>query len=162
GFLNLYDGDKFRIVALYNVPSAYAETRRDQTFRPHPRDAHAEVLRTKEVVHVEDARSLPAYLEGHPRLVVFAHLRGARTFLTTPMIREKELSGTTGIYRKGAPPFRETKIKLVKTFPPQAVIPIENPRLLNERRESPQQQPATADVLKVISRSTFDLQKVLD
>src|SRR5262245_11408081 len=105
---------RYPVNAGYNVPSAFAETRRDQTFRPHPRDAHAEVLRTKEVVHIDDARSMPPYLEGDPRLVVFADLGGARTFLITPMIKENELIGTIGIYRQEVRPFTDKQIKLVK------------------------------------------------
>ena len=69
GLLNLYDGDKFCTVALYNVPSAYAETRWVETFRPPPGSGHAEVLRTKEIVHIDDLRSMTPYREGNPLLV---------------------------------------------------------------------------------------------
>jgi two-component system, NtrC family, sensor kinase len=164
-FANIYrwDGEALLLTAWHNTPPALIAHRRSQPFRPLPTGHMGRMALTKTVTHVVDAADDSHYTErSDPTVVAAVELGGVRTYLAVPMLIEGKMIGVITVFRQEVRPFTDKQIAVMTIFARQVSIAVENARLLQELQETLRHQAAAADVLKILSRSAFDLQAVLD
>src|SRR5690348_6654197 len=162
GIANTYDGKQFRTAALQRVPPALAELWSSAPPEPGPNSALTRLASGEDVVHIEDYSAYRAYKADEPRAKALVEVGGVRTYLAVPLRKDGELLGTIAAYRQEVRPFANKQIALLQNFAAQAVIAMENARLITETREALEQQTATAEVLGVINSSSGDLAPVFD
>jgi GAF domain-containing protein len=162
GMLWTYDGEFVQFAAARGHPRFDEWTREVGPSRVHPGSTVERLLRGEPVVHIPDAREDEAYRSGNPRRRLLVDVGGARSYLTVPLRKGDNLLGAFAIYRQEVRPFSDKQIGLLQNFAAQAVIAMENARLLTETRETLEQQTATAEVLQVINSSPGDLAPVFD
>jgi GAF domain-containing protein len=162
GMLQGYDGEQFEAIALRGLPPTYAEFLRSKPPRSGPGTAPARIVSGEPVVHIADLKAEDAYLNGDPRRRAMVDLGGARSSIVVGLRKDEQLLGSISVYRQEVRPFTDKQIALLQNFAAQAVIAMENARLLTETREALEQQTATAEVLQVINSSPGDLAPVFD
>jgi class 3 adenylate cyclase len=162
-FGNIYrwDGEALHILASHNTPPSFADAVRRSPYRPYPQSPIGRMVADRTVAHIVDVTTEDVYLaQRDPVALSAVALGGIRTLLGVPLLNKGEMIGAFFLSRQEVRPFTDKQIALVQNFADQAVIAIENARLLNELKQSLEQQTATANVLEVISRSAFDLHAV--
>jgi len=161
GIMHTYDGERFRAGAAHRVPAALVEWRERNPLVFGPGTAPARMIAGEDLVHTVDLMASEAYQSGDPSRRALVDLGGARSHLIVALRKDSDLLGTIAVYRQEVRPFTEKQIALLQNFAAQAVIAMENVRLITELREALEYQTATGEVLRVVSRSAFDLVTVL-
>ncbi len=162
GELRTYDGERFQTAATRGVPAAYAEYRALHASLGQPGGISARILEGAQIAHILDLKDEEAYRAGHPNRRALVDLGGARTALLVALTKGATVLGSIMIYRQEVRPFSDKQISLLQNFAAQAVIAMENARLLTETREALEQQTATAEVLQVINASPGELAPVFE
>src|SRR5438270_569207 len=162
GELQTYDGEQFTLAAMKGLPSSYAEFRVSRTHVYGRGTIPARLLTGERLIQVLDVKAEDVYRDREPNRRALVDLGGARTVLAVPLLKDEAVLGFINVYRREVRPFSEKEISLLENFAAQAVIAMENARLITETREALEQQTATAEVLGVINSSPGELTPVFD